>query len=214
MREGKRRKVVASGLVLLALFAGCKRKEQTTGGGASGPGAEAPAGAASPAASQPPLAMNEPVPLPVSASYDVRALDTLAAYHQQGVEICQLAIEKAQAAGVRALAQRLLDAQTTDAQQLAQWRREWFPGAGDAHDMTMPGAHVMNDVDVGRLRATSGGGFDGNFVVMMMQHHQGAIELERDAADRAEHPELRRQALAMADRQQQERDELARLVRQ
>ena len=50
--------------------------------------------------------------------------------------------------------------------------------------------------------------YDQRFIDMMIPHHQGAVDMARDAANNAQHPELKAMARKIMDSQQKEIEQL------
>lgn len=144
------------------------------------------------------------------AAYDLRFIDSMTAHHEHGIEMSQMAVSKAGSAEVREIAQKMVDDQRRDTEELSSWRERWFSGAANAHDMTMPGMSSMN-MDMSKLQTASGHDFDHAFLEMMVPHHEGAMAMGRDGSSNAEHQELRRKAQEIADKQQRELDEIQKL---
>jgi uncharacterized protein (DUF305 family) len=178
----------------------------------AGCGADARNETAEATSAEPPLTAEPAAPGTSTAQgpYDLRFIDTMLVHHDQGIQLAQLAAEKAESAELRAMAQRMLSDQQQDEAELRSWRDQWFVGAADAHDMSLPGASSMS-VDMARLESASGAEFDEAFLELMAQHHEAGIAMARDAATNAEREELRRKAQEIADEQTRENEELRAL---
>lgn len=142
--------------------------------------------------------------------YDLRFIDSMRAHHDQGIQMAQMAVEKATSAEVRQMAQKMIADQQQDEAQMRGWRDQWYPGQPDAHDMSMPGMSAMN-MDMSKLQSATGHDFDHAFLEMMVPHHEGAIAMGRDGAAKAEHEELRRKAQEIADKQQREVEDIRKM---
>lgn len=188
-------------LGLLLVLAGCGGGERATDSDDALPGA-APV-ATSPAEAGMPTA-------PAQASYDLRFIDTINAHHDHGIQMARMAADKGSSTEVREMAQKMIADQEKDKAELRAWRDQWFAGAADAHDMTLPGAASMN-MDMSALQNATGHDFDHKFLEMMVPHHEGAVSMGSDAATKAEHEELRRKGQEMADKQRREIDEIKKM---
>jgi uncharacterized protein (DUF305 family) len=145
-----------------------------------------------------------------TAAYDVRFLDTIVPHHDEAIEMARIATQKATDPDLREMARTMLREQEAAKAQLGGWRDAWYAGAANAHDMGLPGTSSMH-MDMAKLRAATDEAFDRQFVEMMIPHHEGGVAMSRDAAAKAEHPELRAKAQEMADEQERELEELRRL---
>lgn len=145
-----------------------------------------------------------------TAAYDLRFIDTMRAHHEQGIQMAQMAEQRASTAELRAMAKKMIADQRKDQAELASWRKKWYGAAAGARDMSLPGASAMN-MDMSSLRKAAGHDFDHQFISMMIPHHEGAISMGREGASKAAHAELRRKAEEIADKQQREVADLKKM---
>lgn len=144
---------------------------------------------------------------PTSAEYDLQFIDTMTRHHQMAVMMGETAVQKASDAKVKELGRKVVADQKKEIEQLAAWRRQWYANAADAHSMQLPGASSMN-MDMSHMQTSSGHDFDMMFVDNMIPHHKGAIEMSRDALQKAQRQELKDFAQQTIDKQEKEIAEL------
>ena len=144
---------------------------------------------------------------PASAEYDLQFIDTLTKHHQMAVMMSESALQKASDAKVKEFARKGAEDQKKDIARMAAWRQQWYPNAADAHNMQLPGAASMN-MDMSHMQTTSGHDFDMMFVDMMIPHHKGALDMSRDALQKAQRQELKDLAQETIDKQEKEIAEL------
>lgn len=144
---------------------------------------------------------------PASAEYDLQFIDTMTKHHQTAVMMSETAVQKAFDAKVKEFARKVVADQKKENEQLAAWRQQWYANAADAHNMQLPGASAMN-MDMSHMQTSSGHAFDMMFVDMMIPHHKGAIEMSRDALQKAQRQELKDFAQETIDKQEKEITEL------
>lgn len=147
-----------------------------------------------------------------SPPYDQRFIDTMKAHHDQAIQMARMAVDKTSSAEVRTMAQKMIADQERDEAEMRSWREQWFPGAPDVADLTVPGAEPMTAAHMERLQPLSGHDFDHAFIEMMIPHHESAIAMGRDAATKGEHEEVRRKGQEIADKQQREVEELKKML--
>ncbi len=68
---------------------------------------------------------------------------------------------------------------------------------------------AMNDSMVGHLGAADSL-YDERFIEMMIPHHEGAIQMAKDALDKSQRPEIQQMAQEIIAGQQQEIDNMNR----
>lgn len=140
--------------------------------------------------------------------YDLHFIDMMIMHYQDGIELSQLAQTKAQNPRVKTVAQKTEAAETNELKELRTRRDSWFAGKpimdmSAMMQMMHPGMMSMDETRR-KLRAIEGTAFDGALLDAMIQVHQMAIDMSKDATTTAEHPELRELARnAVLERQRE-----------
>jgi uncharacterized protein (DUF305 family) len=126
--------------------------------------------------------------------------------------MAELAADRADSPEVRRLAADIEAAQEPEIQTMRQWLREWGqPVPSEATDHSamghgstdeMPG--MMDAAEMERLTQTNGAAFDEMFLQMMIEHHEGAIEMARAEQTNGENPDAIRLAEQIEADQQAE----------
>ncbi|MFI2435588.1 DUF305 domain-containing protein [Streptomyces sp. NPDC018693] len=128
---------------------------------------------------------------------DVTFAQGMIPHHRQALEMAALAADRASSAQVKDLAGRIEKAQDPEIQTMTGWLTAWgedAPAAGGHSGHSGGMAGMMNAEDMAKLEKTSGGDFDSMFLTMMIEHHEGAVEMaEAEQAKGAYGP-----AMAMA----------------
>ncbi|MEU0946221.1 DUF305 domain-containing protein [Streptomyces canus] len=113
---------------------------------------------------------------------DVSFAQGMIPHHQQAVEMAGLAADRASSAEVKDLAARIEKAQGPEIETMSGWLRTW----GEKVPEAMPGmdhsahsgmAGMMDSADMEKLGKASGKDFDSMFLTMMVEHHEGAVEM-------------------------------------
>ena len=113
---------------------------------------------------------------------DVTFATDMIAHHRQAVEMAEVAETRAESPEVKDLATQIMDAQDPEIETMAGWLTSWgepVPDDMSGMDMSssMPG--MMSQDEMTSLENTSGAEFDQMFLAMMVEHHQGAIEMAK-----------------------------------
>ncbi|MFD8811704.1 DUF305 domain-containing protein [Streptomyces sp. NPDC059627] len=111
---------------------------------------------------------------------DVSFAQSMIPHHQQAVEMAGLAAGRASSARVKDLAARIEKAQDPEIRTMTGWLKAWgedVPMAGMDHSGHAGMAGMMSDKDMTMLKQAKGTDFDTMFLTMMVQHHQGAVEM-------------------------------------
>ncbi|MFJ7075413.1 DUF305 domain-containing protein [Streptomyces sp. NPDC098781] len=123
---------------------------------------------------------------------DVSFAQGMIPHHRQAVEMAETAAGRASTAEVKDLASRIRQAQAPEIRTLSGWLRAWgedvpsaTPGMDHSgHSGGAGTAGMMDDEDMDRLSEASGKAFDSLFLTLMVEHHEGAVEMAR--AEKAE----------------------------
>lgn len=154
---------------------------------------------------------------PADANYDLRFIDAMTPHHQGAVEMAKEAQQKSQRPEIKQLANDIIKAQTTEIEQLKQWRKAWYPQAGkepvsyggedkstvamsDQQDQAMR----MMSKDLGAADAE----FDLRFINAMIPHHEGAVTMAQDALNKSKRPEMKQLAQDIVRSQQVEIEQM------
>lgn len=188
--------VPAVALVALgAVVAGC-------GNDSSPPSAAPPAAAPAPPGAQSNLAQ---IARDQGVSFDQVFIDNMIPHHQSAIEMARVELAKGRNPELRKIATDIVASQDGEITQMRAWRQAWF-GSPDTPATPSMG---MAGMDPGRVAAASD--VDRAFVDEMTPHHQGAVEMAREAQTASTRPEIRALAGAIITAQEREIAEFARL---
>lgn len=133
---------------------------------------------------------------------DVSFAQGMIPHHRQALEMARLADGRAASGAVKDLAARIEKAQDPEIRVMTGWLKAWgedVPEAGGGMDHSasghsgMPG--MMDDADMAALEKSSGKAFDTKFLTLMVEHHEGAVEMATTEKSKGRHGP----AKAMAD---------------
>ncbi|MEU4098085.1 DUF305 domain-containing protein [Streptomyces sp. NPDC026673] len=121
---------------------------------------------------------------------DVSFAQQMIPHHRQAVAMAGMAASHGASPDVKALAEKIEKAQDPEIQTMSGWLKAWgakVPDAmegmpamdGTAHGdhASMPG--MMGREDMDRLDGATGKDFDSMFLTMMIEHHEGAIDMAK-----------------------------------
>lgn len=143
---------------------------------------------------------------------DVTFTQQMIPHHQQAVVMAALADTRASDPEVKKLAAQIKAAQGPEITTMTGWLNAWgkpAPAASTAHGMDMSGGSMpgmMSDVDMTKLGAMSGITFDKQFLLMMIEHHQGAISMSQAEVTGGKNPDTIALAKQIITSQQAEID--------
>lgn len=124
---------------------------------------------------------------------DVTFAQQMIPHHEQATEMAALAEGRTQNAEVLALAQQIANAQGPEIETMQGFLEDWGAEEMDHESMDhdgMPGMDgMMSEEDMAFLEDSSGTEFDEAFLTMMIEHHQGAIEMAETEQEDGQNPE-------------------------
>jgi uncharacterized protein (DUF305 family) len=130
-----------------------------------------------------------------SAPYDLQFIDTMTHHHQGAIMMAQMVLKKSQNEELKKFAQKIIDDQQKEINQMKEWRDKWFSGKPPAKNMEMPGMKdsmkMMSGDMTKMMDSMTGKDFDSHFLDMMIPHHQDAVTMSKDALRKAEHAEIK-----------------------
>ena len=161
--------------------------------------------------------MNHSIDLgPADADYDLRFIDAMVPHHEGAVVMAQDALKKSTRPELKQLATAIVSAQDKEMIQMQQWRKDWYPkslntpmawNAEMNHMMAMKpeqmGAMRMN-MDLGKADSD----YDLRFINAMVPHHESAVTMAKDLAQKTKRPELQKFAKEVISSQQAEIDQM------
>jgi uncharacterized protein (DUF305 family) len=154
---------------------------------------------------------------------DVTFAQRMIPHHEQAVQMAKLARTQASSPEVKALAKKIEAAQGPEIETMQGWLEEW--GKSDDSDddsmhsmdgdgmggMHMPG--MMSDHDMMRLGKGRGVDFDSMFLTMMIEHHEGAIEMARTEQSEGQNAHAKALAAAIEKAQTAEIAQMKQMLR-
>lgn len=169
--------------------------------------AETPAPAAPPAQTAP--AHND---------VDVMFAQGMLPHHQQAIEMSRMAAQNAGSQQVKDLAARIDAAQGPEIDKLNGWLRDWNAqqsghgghGGHGGHSMT----GMMSTDEMASLGQTKGHEFDQKFLMLMIKHHEGAVEMARTEVEKGRFPDAQQMAREIMISQQSEIDSMRTMLTQ
>lgn len=199
----RRRALSAAGAVLALALAGCSGDHDATAGSPMHQGSMHPSSGT--AASGDPSADHDRA--------DVMFSMMMVPHHEQALEMAALVPSRSDDPAVRDLAQRIEQEQQPEIDRMRGWLDSW--GAGSASGMGSMGhsmTGMMSESDMAELASLKGAAFDRRWLTMMVEHHEGAIEMAQDVLRSGRHTGTRDLASAVIETQQREIDEMTAML--
>lgn len=153
---------------------------------------------------------------------DVTFAQQMIPHHEQAIEMAQMAQGRASSDEVLELADTIEAAQGPEIDTLQGWLESWGeeePSGdmggmdhGDMGDDSGDMAGMMDEDEMSDLMAASGPDWDRMFLEMMIEHHEGAVEMAQVEVDEGENTDAVALATKIITDQQAEIAEMRRLL--
>lgn len=144
-----------------------------------------------------------------TAMQDRMFADAMSKHHEDGIKMGRMALDKAQSAELRAMAQKMIDDQSREITQMQSLRGDG-PRTTMDEMKKMPGMmpESQKQRDMARLEAAQGKEFDRAFTEIVAKHHASAITMARDELRNGSNAGLKEIANNIVEKQSEERTRL------
>jgi uncharacterized protein (DUF305 family) len=149
---------------------------------------------------------------------DIQFLDMMMRHHSDGVKMARMGVDKAQDAGVKALAEKMAAGQQKDIEEMQAIRDARFSINPKAEIMTVKGRKMTSQMmmktaeqDMKKLEAASGAEFDRVFLDVFMKHHRMALDMSKEETSKGRDTEAKKKAGEIISVQTKEIAEMKRL---
>ena len=112
---------------------------------------------------------------------DIMFAQMMIPHHQQAIDMSALAESRALSPEVRALALKISAEQGPEIEQMRSWLKAANAPTELGHQMSMDG--MLSEAELERLTNARGEEFDELFILGMIAHHEGAIEMAQMVVD-------------------------------
>jgi len=127
---------------------------------------------------------------------DLWFIDNMTAHHQGAVHMAEDALKKAKHPELKTFARQIIKDQNGEISQMKKWRNAWYKGAPSAKSKNIPGMQMPAQMP--------SGGYDVQFLHEMIAHHEGAVEMSKEALDKGKRPEIKQLAQKIIKTQEAE----------
>jgi uncharacterized protein (DUF305 family) len=125
-----------------------------------------------------------PITVPAGALHtvaDVEFMQGMIAHHAQAIHMSRMAEKHGANPRVLRLAQKIDQSQVAEIRLMQEWLTHYGQVAPDTSSWrTMMMAGMLTEAQLKELDASTGVAFDRAFLTLMIQHHEGALEMVED----------------------------------
>ncbi len=148
---------------------------------------------------------------------DVSFASEMIPHHAQAIQMADMALA-ADGTTLTELAEQIKAAQAPEIETMSQWLTGWGEKVPDASSMSsmdmgsMDMGSMMSQEDMDSLMQMQGGGFDVIWLQMMIEHHEGAIEMAKTELAQGQYPEATALAEQIITAQQAEIEQMQKMT--
>lgn len=124
------------------------------------------------------------ITIPDGALYtvpDVQFMQGMIAHHAQAIHMSRMASRHRADPAVQRLATKIDQSQVAEIRIMQEWlarNGQFVPDTASWRTMHMPG--MLTGAQLEQLEAATGGAFDRAYLTLMIQHHEGALQMVSD----------------------------------
>ena len=112
---------------------------------------------------------------------DIEFMQGMIAHHAQAIYMSRMAARHQADAGVQRLATKIEQSQVAEIRIMQEWlarNKQDVPDTASWRAMHMPG--MLTEPQLEQLDAANGVAFDRAYLTLMIQHHEGALQMVQD----------------------------------
>lgn len=131
---------------------------------------------------------------------DAMFMNMMIVHHDQAIKMSELAENRTDNERILELSSNISEAQKAENQQMTEWMRSLGLEPGNHHPM----AGMASREEMQQLRNSNGSEFNQMFAELMIEHHEGGIEMASSFRETGRHAELKEMQGQMVEAQQNE----------
>ena len=121
--------------------------------------------------------------------FEMTFLQDMMVHHQAASQMAQLVLTHTKRPQLQTLAQNIIRTQSSEMAEMSTWLTQWYGAKPVSDPMAVPGMRdMMRSME--QLKTVYGASFDTQFLTMMSQHHQAAINMANLLPSKTRRPEL------------------------
>jgi uncharacterized protein (DUF305 family) len=124
-------------------------------------------------------------------AFEQSFLSMMRQHHQMAIDMANWILERTQNEDIRGAAEKDIDAQQAEIEQIDSWLQEWYGDATAMSDMQGMMDMMQGDMDTMMQNMEASDNPDRAFLENMSMHHNSAIDMAQPALFKAVHPEVR-----------------------
>jgi len=131
---------------------------------------------------------------------DVMFMNMMIVHHDQAIEMAEMAENRTNNSKILELSENISKAQRSENGQMREWMNNLGYEPGNHHPM----AGMASEAEMQRLEDSKNSEFDRMFAELMIEHHEGGIEMARSFREDGRHTELKEMQTKMIETQERE----------
>lgn len=155
-------------------------------------------------------AMTEKLKNQSGAQFEKQFLQLMIEHHKEGIDMAQMAVQKAKSGELKGLSEKSMAAQRRDIEQMTGWLKQWHQAEPTPAVVPEASKEKMQK-DKAKLEKAEGEEFDRTFLSLMSKHHKGAVSMSELAKEKAQHDEVKQFAEKLIAEQTKEIKEMKQM---
>ncbi len=121
--------------------------------------------------------------------FEIKFMQEMLVHHQSAIDMATLVPKHTQRPELNTLSQNIITAQSKEISEMTSWLNTWYHEKPLVDSTSVPGMMDMMG-NMNMLKNMKDAAFDKQFTIMMIQHHQQAVNMAHLIPGKTQRPEL------------------------
>jgi len=121
--------------------------------------------------------------------FEIKFMQYMIVHHQAAIQMAQLVATHTNRPELKTMANSIIREQSQEITEMTTWLKQWYGAKLLTNPMSVPGMMEMM-ASMNRLKTAHNATFDKEFLSMMIQHHQEAINMAKLLPSKTQRPQL------------------------
>src|SRR5260370_14110309 len=122
--------------------------------------------------------------------FEIKFMQYMTVHHQFAIQMAQLVATHTNRPELKTMANSIIRDQSQEITEMTTWLKQWYGAKPLTNPMSVPGMMQMMMASMHQLKTAHNATFDKEFLSIMIQHHQEAINMAKLLPSKTKRPQL------------------------
>ena len=122
--------------------------------------------------------------------FEIKFMQYMIVHHQFAIQMAQLVATHTNRPELKTMANSITRDQSQEITEMTTWLKQWYGAKTLTNPMSVPGMMEMMMASMHQLKTAHNATFDKEFLSIMIQHHQEAINMAKLLPSKTQRPQL------------------------